>query len=283
MNESPNPGTARSGTPTSSRELVAAMRRRSTEHLQAVLARVFARADDWLFDLAKKDGVPDGSPYLFAMRALRTSRAPLERGFRDYLDKGFSSFETRTSPRMPSEDEGLAELSLLPESELEQQLATNLTAEAITRIHGNQLDELAGRLARMVGVAKLEPDQNPLSAHALAGAIGAAHGGIELPDDVRMVLFKYYERELIHDLRELLSDLNARLEAAGYRADQGAPKPAQRAKPKSDYTPPATADGYAPAASDYMPSGQGGDAEAPAGEDRAVFEALQQLLHVRSR
>jgi len=279
MNEIPNPGTARSGTPASSRELVAAMRRRSTEHLQAVLARVFARADDWLFDLAKKDGVPDGSPYLFAMRALRTSRAPLERGFRDYLDKGFSSFETRTSPRMSPDDEGLAELSLLPESELEQQLATNLTAEAITRIHGNQLDELAGRLARMVGVAKLEADQNPLSAHALAGAIGAAHGGIELPDDVRMVLFKYYERELIHDLRDLLSDLNARLEAAGFRADQGAPKPAQRAKPKPDYTPPATADGYAPAASDYMPSGQGGAAEAPAGEDRAVFEALQQLLH----
>lgn len=280
MNENPNPGTARPGTPTSSRELVAAMRRRSTEHLQAVLARVFARADDWLFDLAKKDGVPDGSPYLFAMRALRTSRAPLERGFRDYLDKGFSSFETRTAPRMPSEDDdGLAELTLLPESELEQQLATNLTAEAITRIHGNQLDELAGRLARMVGVAKLEADQNPLSAHALAGAIGAAHGGIELPDDVRMVLFKYYERELIHDLRDLLSDLNGRLEAAGFRADQGAPKPAQRAKPKPDYVPPATADGYAPAASDYMPSGQGGGAEAPAGEDRAVFEALQQLLH----
>src|SRR5690606_10358303 len=76
MNENPNPGGAQASTPTSARDLVAAMRRRSTEHLQAVLARVFARADDWLFDLAKKDGVPDGSPYLFAMRALRTSRAP---------------------------------------------------------------------------------------------------------------------------------------------------------------------------------------------------------------
>ena len=30
----------------STRELLAGMRRRSTEHLQGVLARVFARADD---------------------------------------------------------------------------------------------------------------------------------------------------------------------------------------------------------------------------------------------
>ncbi|WP_188660791.1 DUF1631 family protein [Arenimonas soli] len=256
------------------------MRRRSTEHLQAVLARVFARADDWLFDLAKKDGVPDGSPYLFAMRALRASRAPLERGFRDYLDKGFSSFENRTAPRRPDEVESeLPELSLLPEAELEQQLATNLTAEAITRIHGNQLDELSGRLARMVGVANLEADGNPLSAYALAGAIGAAHEGIDLPDDVRMVLFKYYERELIHDLRDLLTDLNTRLEAAGFRSDKVAPKPAQKPRPQSDYVPPATADGYAPAASDYMPSGAAGASADGGAEDRAVFDALQQLLH----
>lgn len=281
MNENPTTGNTPSSAPAPARDLVTAMRRRSTEHLQAVLARVFARADDWLFDLAKKDGVPDGSPYLFAMRALRTSRAPLERGFRDYLDKGFSAFETRTAPRKAEgAGQGLPELSLLPEAELEQQLATNLTAEAITRIHGNQLDELAGRLARMVGVAKLEADDNPLSAHALAGAIGAAHAGIELPDDVRMVLFKYYERELIHDLRDLLTDLNGRLEAAGFRSDKVAPKPVQRAKPKSDYVPPATADGYAPAASEYVPSGAGGEpAEGPAAEDRAVFEVLQQLLH----
>lgn len=277
MNDPRNPGQDRPAPPPA-RDLVAGMRRRSTEHLQAVLARVFARADDWLFDLAKKDGVPDGSPYLFAMRALRTSRAPIERGFREYLDKSFGSLENRTSPARPagSGEDGL-ELSLLPESELEQQLATNLTAEAITRIHGNQLDELAGRLARMAGVAKLEPEQNPLSAHTLAGAIGAAKGDVELPDDVRMVLFKYYERELIHDLRDLLTELNAQLEAAGYRPDVAAKPAPKPAAPRPDMVAPASADGYAPAASDYQPAGAGG--AAPAAEDRAVYEALRQLLH----
>lgn len=284
MNEFQTPSPERPNPPPAARDLVAGMRRRSTEHLQSVLARVFARADDWLFDLAKKDGVPDGSPYLFAMRALRSSRAPIERGFREYIEKSFGSLQARATPKPPQGAEpGMPELSLLPESELEQQLATNLTAEAITRIHGKQLDELAGRLARMAGVAKLEPEDNPLSAHSLAGAIGAAHTGIELPDDVRMVLFKYYERELIHDLRELLTDLNDRLEAAGFRADLAAPKPTQRAKPAPDYVAPASADGYAPAASDYVPGGEagqgGGEGHAPAAEDRMVFDALRQLLH----
>ncbi|WP_043800989.1 DUF1631 family protein, partial [Arenimonas malthae] len=225
MSDFPLPGNERPGTPPSARDLVTGMHRRSTEHLQSVLARVFARADDWLFDLAKKDGVPDGSPYLFAMRALRSSRAPIERGFREHLDQGFARLGRQA---VPGGADGTPELTLLEESELEQQLATNLTAEAVTRIHGAQLDELSARLARMVGVAKLEADANPLSAHSLAAAISDAHRGVDLPADVRMVLFKYYERELIHDLRDLLVDLNARLEAAGFRADVAAAKPAPR-------------------------------------------------------
>lgn len=277
MSDFPLPGSERPGTPPTARDLVAGMHRRSTEHLQSVLARVFARADDWLFDLAKKDGVPDGSPYLFAMRALRASRAPIERGFREHLDQGFAKLGRQAAPGAA---DGAPELTLLEESELEQQLATNLTAEAITRIHGAQLDELSARLARMVGVAKLEADANPLSAHSLAAAISDAHRGVDLPADVRMVLFKYYERELIHDLRDLLVDLNARLEAAGFRADVAAAKPAPRPAARPEMAPPpATADGYAPAASSYPDAGFAADTGAGVAEDRAVFDALRQLLH----
>lgn len=265
------------------RDLIAAMRRRSTEHLQAVLARVFARADDWLFDLAKKDGAPTGSPYLHAMRALRNSRAPIERGFREQLDRGFERMDQRATPAANAE--GAVELTLLDESELEEQLATNLIAEAVMRIHGPMLDELTGRLARMLGVAQLEPSQNPLSAHSLANAIGESHRDVDVPADVRMVLLKYYERELIHDLRELLVDLNGRLAAAGFTpvnvAPKQAPKPAAghpghaHAGVDHDLVAPRTADGYAPAVSDYAPAG----AQSPSTEDRAVFDALLQMLH----
>src|SRR5690606_41346895 len=93
MNESFSPQDTTLAAAASRRDVVAALRLRSTDHLQAVLARVFARADDWLFDLAKKDATATASPYLHAMRALRTSRAPIERGFREHLDRGFDRFE----------------------------------------------------------------------------------------------------------------------------------------------------------------------------------------------
>lgn len=265
------------------RELLAAMRRRTTEHLQTVLARVFARADDWLFDLAKKDGAPDGSPYLHAMRSLRTSRAPIERGFREHLDAGFGGLERQGRPA-PAPAEGVQELTLVEVSELEEHLAANLTAEAVTRIHGTQLEELAARLSRMFGIAQIDPGINPVSALGLSGLIRGAHKDVDVPADVRMVLFKYYERELIHDLRELLTDLNARLAAAGFHP-AAAPKPAARPpQPQNPQqpmqAPPLSQDGYAGAASDYGYANAAQQAAAAAApEDRAVFEALYQLLH----
>ena len=269
------------------RELLSAMRRRTTEHLQAVLARVFARADDWLFDLAKKDGAPDGSPYLHAMRSLRTSRAPIERGFREHLDLGFSTLEGNGRPA-PVQEPRTHELALVEESELEEHLAANLTAEAVMRIHGNQLDELAARMARMCGVAQIDPTLNPVSALELASYIRAAHKGVDAPADVRMVLFKYYERELIHDLRDLLTDLNARLAAAGFHPPAAQKHIVRPQQPAPMQAPPMSQDGYAGAASEYghagVPGqgGQGGHAGqqgAAAPEDRAVYDALFQLLH----
>lgn len=265
-----NPPTAPYGnTPigASRREVVATLRLRSTEHLQAVLARVFARADDWLFDLAKKDSAGSASPYLHAMRTLRASRAPIERGFREHLDKGFDKFERRAAPGAAGAG-GVTELALLEESELEEQLATNLTAEAVIRAHGAQLEELAGRLAAMLGLDELEASLNPLSAHQMADALGEANRGLEVPADVRMVLFKYYERELVQDLRELLTDLNARLAAAGFHGKTVAPKPAEPAsKPQAPPSPPQAA----------QEPPQGG-AYVPTAEDRAMFDALVQAL-----
>jgi hypothetical protein len=259
------------------RELLAGMRRRTTEHLQAVLARVFARADDWLFDLAKKDGAPDGSPYLHAMRSLRTSRAPIERGFREHLDEGFGALDRQGLPAA-AQVEGAQELALVEVSELEEHLAENLTAEAVMRIHGTQLDELAARLSRLCGVAQLDPAINPVSAISLAGYIRGAHKDVDMPADVRMVLFKYYERELIHDLRDLLTDLNGRLAAAGFHPP-AAQKPAARPQQQAPMqAPPMSHDGYAGAASDYGGGSQhAGSAAAP--EDRAIYDALFQLLH----
>ena len=63
----------------------------------------------------------------------------------------------------------------------------------------------------MVGVIELQQGQNPLAAASLAEGLQKAQGEVSIPDNVRVVLFKIYERELVASLGELLTELNARM------------------------------------------------------------------------
>jgi len=65
------------------------LRKQSIEHLRTAFGRVLGRADDWLFDLAQKEGAVTGSPQIDAMRALRMARASMERGFLQHFESGF--------------------------------------------------------------------------------------------------------------------------------------------------------------------------------------------------
>ena len=81
----------------------------------------------------------------------------------------------------------------------------------------------------MVGVQKLETGLNPLSASSLANGMQAAQADITLPDNLRVVLFKIYERELVSSLGALLTELNARMTTAGILPELGNPRPLESA------------------------------------------------------
>jgi hypothetical protein len=59
----------------------------------------------------------------------------------------------------------------------------------------------------------------------MAEAMQKAQGEIAIPDNVRVVLFKIYERELVASLGELLTEINARMKNAGILPELGNPKP----------------------------------------------------------
>ena len=191
-------------------QLFDTLRKRTLSHLQAALGRVLGKADDWLFDLAQKEGAVAGSPPLDAMRVLRLSRTPLENAFTKHFEQGFEALQQQITAK-----KGGQVLSLVEADQLEAQLASEVVIEAITRAHGPALDAVERRLASMVGVQKLETGQNPLSASSLANGMQAAQADITLPDNLRVVLFKIYERELVASLGALLTELNARMTTAG--------------------------------------------------------------------
>ncbi|MEO8161865.1 MAG: DUF1631 family protein, partial [Arenimonas sp.] len=253
-------------------ELFHTLRKHTLGYLQNTLSRVLGKADDWLFDLTQKDGDVAGSPSLDAMRVLRQSRASFESGFIKHFEHDFESLLKQIS----SAGQPGRMLSLVEEDELGAQLASEVLVDALQRAHGPALGAVAKRLASMVGVVELQQGQNPLAAASLAEAMQKAQGELAIPDNVRVVLFKIYERELVASLGELLTELNARMKNAGILPELGNPKPNDVA----GVNPPAyQSAGAAAQQQASAPTVQGQRIESAVADDRATFDALCSLLH----
>lgn len=253
-------------------QLFEALRRASVSHLQGVLSRTLVKVDDWLFELAQKDGASSTSPHLDAMRSLRHSRAPIERAFNAHFEKGFDGLLRRLAPLQNAR----VELSLLDDSQLEAQLASEVLIDAVERAHGPALKAVDQRFAAMVGVRQLEAEVNPISARNFAQAIQASQSDVVLAENVRVVFFKHFERELTESLGILLTELNERLVAAGILPELGNPKPAEpqyaatAAQAQAQKQRQAQAQQAAPRPQAYSEQAQA--------DDRAMFDALCGLL-----
>jgi Protein of unknown function (DUF1631) len=203
-------------------EIFNTLRKMTVSHLTAVLGRVLAKADDSLFEFAQNEPAFAASPHLDAMRALRMARAPLENSYRRHFDSGFEALKQRIQDNKATE----SELSLVEDDQLEVQLASEFVIEALMRAHGPALDVIEKRFACMVGLKKLPHDLNPLSPASLANSIYVAQKDVPLPSNVRVILYKFFERELVDDLALMLSELNSRMETAGILPELGNPRPA---------------------------------------------------------
>lgn len=243
-------------------ELFETLRKHTLSHLQGTLGKVLGKADDWLFDVAQKEGAVAGSESLDAMRVLRQSRSAFETAFTRHFEQGFESLLQQIE-----QAKGTLVLSLVEEDQLEAQLASEVLVDALIRAHGSALDAVERRFASMIGVVELKTGLNPLSATSLANALQASQSEVPLPDNVRVVLFKIYERELVASLGELLTELNARMSNAGILPELGNPRPVE--------SEVAAARGTAAPAADSTQA----QPEPPPADDRAMFDALCDLLH----
>lgn len=235
-------------------ELFNTLRKHTISHLAMVLGRVLGKADDRLFDLVQKDEGASGPQHMDSMRLLRMARTSLENSFKRHFDGGFESM--RIGKRQLDTNQ---ELSLVADDELEVQLASEFVVEAIMTAHGPALDVIAQRFGALVGLRQLPPELNPLSAASLANSIYMAQRDVQLPPGVRVVLYKYFERELVQSLGSLLTELNARMSAAGIRTELGNPRPVDAA-PEPEPAPVSRR-------------------SQSAADDRQMFETICGMLH----
>jgi hypothetical protein len=190
--------------------LLDSLQKQLLERVMPALERALGKVDDYLFDHSQQGGEEFG---LLALRELRRQRGQITRRYEEVVQAGFRNLHG-TSERFPISG-GPSDLTLLSEEELEEQLAVEQLADSLVRLHGPSLEMATKRLAHVSGREELQQQDNPLSPAFLATALRNALGQSELIASVRIVVFKFFERELAAALGTAYERANTLMIAAG--------------------------------------------------------------------
>lgn len=189
--------------------LVDALQKHVLDAVTPVLDSALADVDDYLFDRSQNGEVELG---LGALRDLRCARAQIVRDVRAALTDRFSHLQDAAAPSEAGSEPGL---SLLSTQDLEQQLAVEQLAGSVLRGVTPAFELVGKRMAALAGKAALRRRDDPLDPICMAAALGSAMAEQDLGDELRIIVFKYFERELAPALEKLYERCNALLVSAG--------------------------------------------------------------------
>lgn len=191
---------------------------RAIPALAEVVHSLLAIADDSLFEFMLKSGANAAhAHYLDSIRELRRRQADVERRFAEQLRSVWSRFDRREI--VSGEDEmGVVEgggLSLVSAGEIESQIAARMLAQAVQKLCAPVLTQIMQRLSWVGGRVDLDHESSPLGALHIAVALRAGLSVCEMPDDIRLIVFKLFERELPRLLAPVLEDINGQMATDG--------------------------------------------------------------------
>lgn len=259
-------------------------------------AVALGRFDDALFDRAERAGNSQ-TAFLDGMRELRRRRQEIVGRFRDHLAKAWRSLDAGHPLSMEAAfGDGSLGLSLISEQELESRLAARNLAGVILRDCKPVLARLDRRLGLIGGSVVLDSEHNPIGPEHVGVAVHEAFGTCELTLEVRLVLFKLCERDVVPGIGRLYDALDQRLEKAGVipemaaRATSRAAQPLTAAERDALAAEEASAPAWAARFTHRMAgmkggmqaslgqSGTGESAAFPGGAQGVLLEALHHLL-----
>lgn len=190
-----------------------------------------------------------------ALWVLRQHHAAHLMRFRQQIAEGFDEF--RVGRARDGEDEPLG---LIDESQIDMHLAAQTLAEALDKRYGASLHSIEERLRVLARVLGIEPPGNPVSPARLAAAFVETLSDEQVPEALRGLLFRHYEKALEEVLEDLYTAVDARLAQAGYgaavRATPAAPPPPAPPPPPEGWAAPAPH----PAATEWGGAGTWGGA-----------------------
>ncbi|MDE2407915.1 MAG: DUF1631 domain-containing protein [Xanthomonadaceae bacterium] len=268
--------------------LLDALQKRVLDSVVPAFESSLSELDDYLFDRSQNGEETLG---LMALRDMRQVRGELSKGFRQRIADRFRELRQH---RLHA-DGGTADtdtdsgLSLLSDQDLEQQLAVDQLASSALRNHASAYELATQRFCAVVGQAQLEANANPLSPAFLAAALGQVMGQREIEAELRIVAFKFFERELAGALGELYEHCNNLMVSAGVLPELRSTAKSQPAAAKAPNRHAAPAEATQPYETEQVPTrpqaAAAWDTAPPQASavDQALFASmLGQLQHWRA-
>lgn len=200
-------------------DLLKLVRGVALKRINALVGTLFENVDDALFDLAERAGSNAiQTEYFDGMREVRKKRQLVERLFQEQATKAFGDFAD--GKLKPVKAEGAAAsanagLSLVDDVELEESLAvTSMVAKAESRLQ-RALYQVNQRLAVIIGGAKVEDANNPIGPAVLGNAFRAAIREFDVNIQVKLIVYKLFDRYVMAGLEPVYDEVNVELIRAG--------------------------------------------------------------------
>ncbi len=202
------------------RRLLDSCRQISAKVLPKLLDGMFEKLDDALYAMADKaESNQHQCSFFDAMRDVRKDRERISVDFGRQVLDGYDRFWNSGRPGSPgkggnSSDEADG-FSLMENDALEEGLAiTNIITRGENRYY-RALYELNQRFAHLAGFSDLDVRDNPLAPAALANAFQDQTKPMALGVQVKLVIYKQFQREVIDSLETFYKEINSALVQGG--------------------------------------------------------------------
>jgi serine/threonine protein phosphatase PrpC len=187
--------------------------------LISTLPDVMDKLDDALFDLANRStNNKEQGIYFETMREIRVKRASIETEFRQFFKDSVRATIERLAGSGRSSafaDTSSADLGLVEENDFEETLAVTDMVRKIRTSCKQPLYALERRIAELLAVDDLKPEDNPFGPEAMCNAFKDACGKIDANVEVRLIILKLFDRHVGAEAEKLYCGINDYLVTQG--------------------------------------------------------------------
>lgn len=191
-----------------SRHLLQTARDMALDRLKLALKTMLDKADDALFEFARRSENVAHQLYFDAMREVRMKRGRIEDEFKARFTAAFAErCRERVEKAGPTEATA-ATLSLVDNESVEEDVAVANMVEKSSNGCRDELFALTRRAGALLGVADLDQNDNPLGPRPICEAIRQACTTIEAGLKIRLIILKLFDRYVVTELGAIYHAIN---------------------------------------------------------------------------